>query len=152
MSIRPTPGRALLLTAVLLIGACASAAQPPAQGAAPKLEGTSWQLVKLEGADHKAVTPDDKTKYMVAFEAEGRVTARIDCNRGRGTWTSAAPGQLQLGPLALTRAMCPPGSLHDRIVKDWEAVRSYAIKDGHLFLSLPPDGGSYELEPAVRAK
>jgi hypothetical protein len=28
------------------------------------------------------------------------------CNRGRGTWKSAGPNQLQFGPLALTRAMC----------------------------------------------
>jgi len=44
--------------------------------------------------------------------------------------------------------MCPPGSLHDRIVKDLGTVQSYAITDGHLFLSLGADAGSYELEPA----
>jgi hypothetical protein len=27
-------------------------------------------------------------------------------------------------------------------------VRSYVIKDGHLFLSLMADGGAYEFEPA----
>ena len=48
---------------------------------------------------------------------------------------------------AVTRAMCPPGSLHDRVVKDMEYVRSYVMKDGHLFLSLMADGGIYELEP-----
>jgi uncharacterized lipoprotein YbaY len=44
--------------------------------------------------------------------------------------------------------MCPPAPLNDRIVKDWEFVRSYTIKDGHLFLSLMADGGNYEFEPA----
>jgi len=43
--------------------------------------------------------------------------------------------------------MCPPGSLQDRIVRDWDFVRSYVIKDGHLFLALMADGGIYELEP-----
>jgi len=28
-------------------------------------------------------------------------------------------------------------------------VRSYAIKNGHLFLSLMADGGTYEFEPSV---
>ncbi|HEU4341059.1 MAG TPA: hypothetical protein VFU31_05765, partial [Candidatus Binatia bacterium] len=42
---------------------------------------------------------------------------------------------------------CPPGSLHDLIVKHWEFVRSYVIKEGHLFLSLMADGGIYEFEP-----
>jgi para-nitrobenzyl esterase len=43
--------------------------------------------------------------------------------------------------------MCPPGSLHDHIVRQWGFVRSYTIKDGHLFLSLMADGGIYEFEP-----
>jgi len=59
----------------------------------------------------------------------------------------AEASQLVFGPMAMTRAMCPPGSLHDRIVKDMPYVRSYVIKDGHLFLSLMADGGIYELEP-----
>ena len=72
--------------------------------------------------------------------------------RERGTWKSSGPNQLQFGPLALTRAMCPPGSLHDRIAKHWEFVRSYVIKDGHLFLSLMADGGIYEFEPMGGSK
>jgi len=43
--------------------------------------------------------------------------------------------------------MCPPGSLHDQIVKQWPHLRSYVMRDGHLFLSLMADGGIYEFEP-----
>jgi hypothetical protein len=32
--------------------------------------------------------------------------------------------------------MCPPGSLYDCIAKDWEFMRLYILKDGHLFLAL----------------
>ena len=60
---------------------------------------------------------------------------------GRGT------KQLQFGPLALTRAMCPPAPLNDRMAKDWMLVRSYMLKDGHLFLALMADGGIHEFEP-----
>ena len=81
------------------------------------------------------------------FAATGQLTARIDCNRGRGTWKSRGPNQLQLGPLALTRATCPAGSLHDQILKQWANIRSYVVKDGRLFLSLMADGGIYEFEP-----
>ena len=49
--------------------------------------------------------------------------------------------------MALTRAMCPPGSLHDQIVKQWPHLRSYVMRDGHLFLSLMADGVIYEFEP-----
>jgi para-nitrobenzyl esterase len=109
--------------------------------------GTSWQLVKFQGGDDTVLTPDDTAKYTIAFAADGTVSVRFDCNRGRGSWISPGPAQLQFGPLALTRAMCPPGSLHDHIVKQWPFIRSYTVKGGHLFLSLTADGGSYEFEP-----
>jgi para-nitrobenzyl esterase len=120
----------------------AGAGQP-----SPALGGTSWQLVRIQYMDDKVVTPDDRTKYTVAFGNDGRVSLRIDCNRGSGAWKSGEPGQLVLGPLAVTRAMCPAGSLFDRVVKDMGYVRSYLIKEKHLFLSLMADGGIYEFEP-----
>jgi para-nitrobenzyl esterase len=121
--------------------------QSPSFQATGDLGGTTWQLVKFQGGDDTTLTPDDRSKYTIAFETDGNVSTRIDCNRGRGTWKSSGLTQLEFGPLALTRAMCLPGSLHDRIVKDWGFVRSYIIKDGHLFLSLMADGGIYEFEP-----
>jgi len=134
----------LPLVALLLAGACAEIAP---QGAADSLGGTSWQLVRFQGGDGKVLRPDDKAKYTIAFGNDGVVSMRIDCNRGRGAWKSPGRNQLEFGLLALTRAMCPPGSLHDQIVKQWGFVRSYVIKDGHLYLSLMADGGIYEFEP-----
>jgi para-nitrobenzyl esterase len=117
--------------------------------ALPSLAGTAWRLVKFQGGDETILRPADRAKYTLELGVDGAVSARIDCNRGHGTWTSPAPSQLTLGPLALTRAQCPPGSLHDRLVRDWSLVRSYMIQDGHLFLSLFADAGIYELEPAA---
>jgi para-nitrobenzyl esterase len=114
---------------------------------ASELGGTAWQFVKFEGGDGTALTPDDKAKYTLAFEADGNVSVRIDCNRGHGAWQSSGSKQLTFGPIALTRAMCPPGSLHDRIARDLAFVRTYTIKDAHLFLALMADGGIYEFEP-----
>lgn len=125
----------ILLPALLLWFACNACAQT-AGNAAADLGGTSWQLVKFRGSDDTTLTPDDKARYTIAFGADGNVSTRIDCNRGRGTWRSAGPNQIQFGPLALTRAMCPPAPLSDRIAKDWGLVRSYTLRDGHLFLSL----------------
>ena len=42
------------------------------QNASNDLAGTSWQVVKFEGSDEKTLTPDDKTKYTLTFEADGR--------------------------------------------------------------------------------
>jgi heat shock protein HslJ len=125
------------------------ASQPEAGPA--DLAGTSWQLVRFQGGDETTLTPDDPAKYTITFQPGGRLNARIDCNRGMGTWKSSGPPQLEFGPLALTRAMCPPGSLHDQIVKQWPYVRSYVTRDGHLFMSLMADGGIYEFEPMKSA-
>jgi hypothetical protein len=64
------------------------------------LVGTSWQLVKFQGSDDTTLTPDDRAKYTIWFGAGGRLTARLDCNRGRGTWKSSGPNQIDLGSLA----------------------------------------------------
>jgi para-nitrobenzyl esterase len=117
------------------------------QSATSGLAGTSWRFVKFQGGDDSTLTPDDKAKYTIAFGADGSVSVRFDCNRGHGTGKSAGPNQLEFGNLALTMAMCPPGSLHDQFVKTWPYIRSYIIKDGHLYLSLMADGGIYEFEP-----
>jgi para-nitrobenzyl esterase len=134
--------RELSLATALMFAACASVPQ-----ASPPLGGTAWQLVKFQGGDGKTLTPDDRAKYTLAFGTNGNLSARIDCNRGRGSWTSPGPGQVRLGLLALTRAMCPPESLQDQIVRQLNFIRSYVVKDGHLYLSLMADGGTYELEP-----
>jgi para-nitrobenzyl esterase len=133
-------------SSILLAGLLAATIS--AQSPTP-LEGFSWRLVKFSGADGTTLKPADPAKYTIEFGAGGRVTARIDCNRGRGTWKSAAPGALELGELALTRAKCPAAALDDHIVRRWPLITSYAFKDGHLFLSLMADGGTYELAPVI---
>jgi len=136
--------RSLLL--LVTLGFVLGCAQMP-QARLGGIGGTSWQLVKFQGGDGTVLVPDDKAKYTVAFAGDGNVSVRFDCNRGRGAWILTGPNQLRFGPLALTRAMCPPGSLHDHLAKQWPFVRSYTLKDGHLFLSLMADSGSYEFEP-----
>jgi para-nitrobenzyl esterase len=131
-----------LLLALLLLAACARIAPTP-----ETLAGTSWRLVKFQGGDGKVLAPDDRSKYTLAFNADGRVAARLDCNRGTGSWKSSGPGQLELGPMAVTRAMCAPGSIDHEISKRLFYVRSYVMKDGRLFLSMMADGGVFELEP-----
>jgi len=112
------------------------------------LSGTSWQLVRIQGSDGSTMVPKDRTKYTITFGSNGRVTARVDCNRASSTWKATANNQLQFGSWSRTSAKCGPGSLHDQIVMEGGAVRKFEIKDGHLFLS--GGGGHYELEPAPR--
>ncbi len=124
----------------------------PAPDAPAELAHTAWQLVRIGQPDGTVVTPDEPSSYTLAFEADGRATLLIDCNRGNGTWTSAAPGRLAFGPIASTRAMCPPGSLHDAYLAQFERVTDYAIEDDHLFLRSGDDGAFMEMEHAIDAQ
>jgi heat shock protein HslJ len=141
----------LALVAVAITSATTSSAGSLASGqkssGASELDGTSWQLVKLIAADDTTLMPDDRSKYTITFGRDGRVTVRVDCNRGSSTWRSTRAGKLQFGSWSRATAKCPSGSLHDQIVTEGAAVHSYVIKDGHLFLSGMGNGGSYELEP-----
>ena len=116
------------------------------------LAGTSWKLVRFEGGDGTTLTPDDGSKYTIEFKPEGRLAARLDCNRGTGTWKSDTANQLELGQLNVSQRECASGALlHDRLGRDWTYVRSYVLKDGHLFMSLMADGGIYEFAPMAGA-
>ena len=124
----------------------ARSSTPPPSPNTLNLQGTAWQLVRFLGGDDTRLTPDVRAKYTIEFGKGGQLTARIDCNRGRSTWKSSGSSQLELGTLALTRARCPAGSMHDQIVKQWSFIRSYVVKDGRLFLALMADGGTFEFE------
>ena len=137
--------------AAVALGACASTPSTPSAAGATtpvSLEGSSWRLVQIAMSDGVTRPAIERSRYTVGFGKEGVLNLRFDCNRGRGSWKSSGPGNLEFGPLALTRAMCPVGSLHDMLVRQWPNVRSYLVKDGRLFLSMMADGGTIELEPA----
>ena len=136
--------------AILILITAASgifAQKPPSARPTTVLDGTSWQLVRFQAGDDRTLAPNERTRYTIAFAAGGRVTMRLDCNQGNGTWKSFEPGQLEFGPLTTTRVLCAPGSHYDRLVQDIEHVRSYFLKGGRLFLALMGDGGIYEFEP-----
>ena len=139
-----------MMLALASVGIIAAAITAGGQRSGSPLSGTSWRLVKFQGPDETTVVPDDKSKYTINFGSNGRVTARVDCNRASATWRANTKGELQFGSWSRTSARCGPGSLHDRIVNEGANVRNFAIKDGHLFLS--GGGGYYELEPLARGK
>ena len=135
------------LMLLLLSVAIMSASGGQRSSGTGQLSGTAWQLVKFQGPDERIFTPDDKSKYTITFGSNGRITARVDCNRANSTWKVNTKGELQFGSWSRTKAKCGPGSLHDQIVNEGSNVRTFEIKNGHLFLSGMAEGGYYELEP-----
>jgi heat shock protein HslJ len=112
------------------------------------LAGTSWRLVRIMSMDDTTYTPDDPSRYILVFSTDGKVQIRADCNRGTGEWVSPEPNSLSFRQIASTKALCPPGSLHDRFMDQFVWVRSYVIRDGNLFLATMADGSIIEFEPA----
>jgi para-nitrobenzyl esterase len=111
----------------LVGGFAMTVAAQTAKDSGAGLAGTSWRLVQFRGGDGTVLTPGDKDRYTLGFAGNGRVSVRVDCNRGSATWKSDGPGQIKFGPMGLTRMMCPPAALSDNIVKQWEYVRSYVM-------------------------
>ncbi|HXC70492.1 MAG TPA: META domain-containing protein [Pyrinomonadaceae bacterium] len=142
----------LVFAALVIVSALLTSAVAQRSTGGNELNGTSWQLVKFQGPDERTVTVDDKSKYTIKFGSDGRVVARVDCNRASSTWKVTAKGELKFGSWSRTTAKCGPGSLHDEIVTEGADVRSFTIKDGHLFLSGMQGGGYYELEPSPPRK
>jgi len=125
----------------------APAASVAKQSERTPLDGTAWVLVEFQSMDDTVLKPNAGTRYSLTFSDDGRLLIQADCNRGQGTWRSPGNAALELGPVTLTRAQCPPSPLQDRFVKDLSYVRSYLMRDGKLHLSLMADGGIYAFEP-----
>jgi heat shock protein HslJ len=131
-----------LAASTSLLAACASlpkVSQP--------LSGTTWRLVEMLSMDDNQGTsrPADRDQYTLAFNPDGTASLQLDCNRGRAPWsakrTGSDQGTLTFGPMASTMALCPPGSLGEKLGQQLGFVRSWVMRDGTLNMSLMADGG-----------
>ena len=118
------------------------------------LAGSSWRLVEFQSMDDATgtIVPKDPSRYTMRLKEDGTVVMRLDCNRATGTWSAepgddVASGRFEFGPLAVTRALCPPPSLGESIAAQAEYIRSYVRRYGKLYLALMADAGIYVWEP-----
>lgn len=147
-----------VIAAILLalgLGGCQTPPSEPPVGnlAFAGLGGTKWRLVEFQSMDDSQGTTRmaDPGKYTVTFNHDGTIAARLDCNRAAGSWTQAIAnangGSLQFGPLAVTKAYCPPPSFGETLERHFRFVRSFVVRDGRLAMSLMADGGILVWEP-----
>ncbi len=113
-----------------------------------RLENTSWELVSIQSMDDKQGTTrvPDPAKLTVTFGKDGHAFFQLDCNRGKGTFTTepaddGTSGRLEFGPIATTMMMCPQPSLDQAVGKALDAVRSYVFTHDQLHMSQWADGG-----------
>jgi heat shock protein HslJ len=140
-----TTGAEILLFFVFAFPAAQATPTAPGPGIPPHV----WQLVALTGTDGVAVAIDDPTRYTVQFLPEGRLAAKLDCNRG-GAGFTAADGVLEVSVMATTLALCEPGSHGETFGRILQYATSYEIDaDGYLWLR--GDEGVLQLRPAFSA-
>jgi heat shock protein HslJ len=132
--------RRLLLLAPLALAACGGRMQPA------QLAGTAWHLQELRsGGEIRRI--EQPALYTMAFDQPDEVALRLDCNRGRGraevTPTGFSGGRVAFGPVATTRAMCPPGSLDGQVARGLSGTLLYTLQGDTLRLSGP--GGAQQV-------
>ena len=93
-------------------------APPPPIAAAGDalLTGAVWSWQETVMNDGKRIVPAASGRYTLLFQPGGMIAVQADCNRGSGSYLLNG-GSLSFGPIAMTRAMCPPGSLDTEFLK-----------------------------------
>ncbi len=147
--------RALTLLLWISLAACAPSeyrapvlpgyvnAPPPPLAAAGDalLTGTVWAWKGTLMSDDKRIVPDAPERYTLEFQPGGKANIRADCNRGSASYTLNGSA-LSFGPIALTRAMCPPGSRDAEFLNGLQHVSGQLFDGNDLVLMLKVDAGS----------
>lgn len=119
---------------------------PLVEAADASLVGTLWSWQRTLMSDDTRIVADAPGKYTLRFDAGGRVEVRADCNRGSGPYTLDGR-RLSFGPIALTRAMCAPGSRDAEFLKGLQNVAGHLFRGAELVLTLKVDSGSMIFAP-----
>jgi heat shock protein HslJ len=125
----------LCVGAAALVSACVSVPDPH------PLTGTEWRLAAIDTAGSTtALPPELQRRHTVRFGAEGVLTAQLDCNRGRGTWSAGQPGNgaggIAIGPIASTRMLCPQPSFGDQLGMGLSEAQRFVIALGGRELAI----------------
>ena len=145
--LRSAPKFAALLLVALAAACAPKDSAPPAQHAS--LTGGWWHLVEIK-TGKETMRPSDPMRYTLTLHGDGAAEMQLDCNKGRGKYSikekSATEGELNIGPLAVTKMFCGPNSLGDRVGRDMSAKSAYKIDGNRLTVAV--DGGTYIWEQA----
>jgi len=105
----------------------------------------SWQGTQMN--DDTRIVPDAPERYTLEFLPGGRVSVHADCNRGNASYRRTG-NAIDIGPLALTRMMCAPGSRDTEFLKGLDSVSGMLFRGRDLVLTLKADSGSMRFTPA----
>ena len=134
------------MSAALLLASLAATGLGASSGTAPASEdivGRAWELVRIQMTDDSLLVPDDPARYTLRLRRDGRAEIGADCNRATASYALSGSA-LTFGPLAGTRAFCPPPSISDRFLQQLGFVTSFVVKGGRLHLATRADDAILE--------
>lgn len=100
--------RALAAAALLLALAGFACASPDPLASPPKLEGTRWAPVELDGKAVPAPASAEREPFVVFGPEGNRLVGSGGCNRFAGSYEQKG-AELTFGPIASTRMACADG-------------------------------------------
>jgi heat shock protein HslJ/predicted small secreted protein len=115
-------------------------------GERQELTGVVWQWVQFADPSGQ-ITIDDPSQYTVEFKPDGKVHVKADCNMGNGTYTTEGKS-ISIEIMAVTMAICPPGSLSDQFLQNLNAASLYFSEGDNLMIDLQADSGTMTFAPA----
>jgi heat shock protein HslJ len=115
----------------------------PVAAAQESLTGIVWKWQQTLLGDGQTAVPDNPDRYTIAFQPDGSLAIRADCNRVGGNYTIEETS-LTIETTFSTRAMCPPDSLDQTFLKHLNAAAIYFMRQGALFIDLQADSGAME--------
>lgn len=95
-----------------------------------------WHLRSMVGADGSLITIDDPRLFTLMLTDDGKVDARVDCNRATGGYRISG-NTLSIGLLASTMAYCPSAPVDQQFVTLLGGENIVTSSDAALELSSP---------------
>lgn len=141
------PCNRLVLLGCVLFLACSLRPCARADSSHPSLETTAWQLVKILSMDDTVYQPSEADVHTLVFGATGDLEIHSACNTGTAHWAIDLPSSIRFTAIETESHDCQPDSLSGRFLAQLEWVRSFVLRDGHLYLATMADGAIIEFRP-----
>ncbi len=123
----------LALSSVVLMSCAGVSSIPEPQRDFP-LRDTQWILEYIEYGSGTRLAPAEDEEYRLIFGSDDRLSGTVYCNAISAAY-SAAGGELFVGPIAITRALCPPSAVEPVFLAGLNNMTAYTIRQDHLIIT-----------------
>jgi para-nitrobenzyl esterase len=103
------------------------------------LQDVQWNLESVQLQGGEALVPVPGEEYFLRFGSDGFLSGRVHCNVINAEY-GASDGELFVGPVAMTRAFCPPSAVADAFLSGINRMTAYRIQEDRLFIILAGGG------------